>query len=237
MAKSEVVWPLDGVYGKNFRTTSSFGWRTHPITKTKKHHNGEDLVGQKLIRAIAGGTVIKAQASGVKKSNGEPGGYGYYIVIRHLIDGVFYTSLYAHTKKNSMLVKKGSKVQAGQVIAEMGTTGASTGIHLHLEIWRGRVNGWSNDGSGYADPIAFIKAHVAKGSVTSAISRPSVDADAKSAYAPITKPKYEEALSRGDGDKGQEVAYLQKALGVPVNGVSVLLLKLPWFRSRRSKKA
>jgi len=215
---STVVWPLDGVYGKNFRTSSSFGWRTHPITKNRKHHNGEDLVGQKYVKAIAGGTVIKARASGLKKSNGEPAGYGYFVVVRHMIDGVYYTSLYAHLKKGSFQVKKGDKIKAGKILAEMGTTGSSTGVHLHLEIWMGKVNGWSADGSGFVDPIPFIKAHIDKDAVIRVAKLPTPQSP-KRFSAPASKPKYTDAMSIGDADRGEDVAYLQKFLGIAVDGI------------------
>ena len=214
---SQVVWPLDGVYGKDFRTTSSFGWRTHPIKKTRKHHNGEDLVGQKYVRSMANGTVIKARASKTRKSNGEPGGYGYFVVVRHMIDGVYYTSLYAHLKKGSFQVKQGQKVKAGQVLGTMGTSGASTGVHLHFEIWKGKTNGWSADGRGFADPIAFIKAHAGKDSVTSAINLPSVDPEAEKIVVPSTKPEYKDILKRGS--RGEDVAYMQKYLGIEADGI------------------
>ena len=215
---STVVWPLDGVYGKNFRTTSGYGWRTHPISGNRKHHNGEDLIGQKYVHAIARGTVIKARASGLRKSNGEPGGFGYYIIIRHLIDGVYYTSLYAHLKKGSFQVKKGSKVWPGSVLAQMGTTGNSTGVHLHLEVRKGKTHGWGANGAGYYDPIEFLKLHVAKDVVEEVAELPTPDST-KTTPAPTVKPKYTEPLSIGDSDTGPTVAYLQKFLGVAVTGV------------------
>lgn len=215
---SKVVWPLDGVYGKNFRTTSSFGWRTHPIQKTRKHHNGEDLVGQKYIKSMADGTVIAARASKTKKKNGEPGGFGYFVTVRHKIDGVYYTSLYAHLKKGTTQVKEGQKVTAGQVLAEMGTTGASTGVHLHWEIWKGKTHGWTANGVGFADPIQFVRAYGAKGNVVSSIDKPSVDPETVEKFtAPATKPKYTEPLSKGD--RGEDVAYLQKYLGITADGI------------------
>ena len=216
---SNVVWPLDGVYGKDFRTTSSFGWRTHPISKVRKHHNGEDLVGQKYVKAMAAGTVLNARASKTKKSNGEPGGFGYFVSIRHQIDGVYYTSLYAHLQKGSFQVKAGDKVKAGQVLGIMGTSGASTGVHLHFEIWKGKTHGWTADGKGFADPIEFIKAYSKKGSVVSTIDLPSVDpeVEAKKYSAPATKPKYDEPLMKGS--KGEDVAYLQKYLGITADGI------------------
>lgn len=139
------------------RVTSPFGWRKDPVTKkNKKHHNGVDLVTGKKdepILAFANGRVIKAL-----KSTHPSGGFGYYVVIRHWFDGQFYTSLYAHMKPNSFKVKVGEKVTAGQQIGVMGTSGYSTGVHLHFEIWKGRTHGWSADGSGFADPLKFIEA-------------------------------------------------------------------------------
>lgn len=217
---SKVVWPLEGVYGKNFRTTSSFGWRTHPIQKTRKHHNGEDLVGQQWVRSMADGTVITARASKSKKNNGEPGGFGYFVTVRHQIAGEFYTSLYAHLKKGTFQVKEGDKVKAGQLLGEMGTTGASTGVHLHWEIWKGKTHGWTADGKGFADPIAFVQAHAAAGAVAESIGKPSVDKEElKKVAAPGTKPQYTDAMSLADADNGEDVAYLQKFLGITVDGI------------------
>jgi len=210
--KSKVVWPLDGRYGKDFRTTSPFGWRTHPIRGSRKHHNGEDMVGQRYVRAIAGGTVLKA-----RKSNHPSGGFGYYIVIRHMIDGTYYTSLYAHLKGGSFQVKKGSKVKAGQVIGVMGTSGASTGVHLHLEIWKGRTHGWSSNGKGFADPVKFLKAHVDKDAANESIGIPTPDPELDKYKAPADKPAYTNPIKRGS--RGEEVAFIQKYLGIKVDGV------------------
>ena len=216
----KIVWPLEGVYGKNFRTTSSFGWRTHPIQKTRKHHNGEDLVGQQWVRSMAAGTVITARASKSKKNNGEPGGFGYFVTVRHMIAGEYYTSLYAHLKKGTFQVKEGDKVQAGQLLGEMGTSGASTGVHLHWEIWKGKTHGWTADGRGFADPIAFVEAHGAASAVAESIGKPSIDKEELKKYAaPATKPKYTDAMSLGDADRGEDVAYLQKFLGITVDGI------------------
>lgn len=212
MSKSRVVWPLDGRYGKDYRTTSNFGWRTHPITGKKRFHRGEDLVGQRYIRAIAGGTVLKAL-----KSNHPSGGFGYYVVIRHMIDGTYYTSLYAHMKAGSFQVKRGQKVKPGQIIGQMGTTGASTGVHLHLEIWKGRTHGWTANGKGFADPIKFLKAHVDKDAVNDAIDLPVPDPDLEKFKSPSTKPSYTNPIKRGS--KGEDVAYIQKYLGIKVDGV------------------
>lgn len=152
---SLIRWPIDGVYGKHFKTTSSFGWRIHPIEKTKKHHNGEDLWAAPKdipIKAFADGKVIQAKVSGAPG-----GGYGWFVQIQHKINGDYYTSCYAHLAANSLTVKVGDKVTAGTVIGKMGSTGASTGKHLHFEICKGKSVKWTADGSGFVDPVPFIE--------------------------------------------------------------------------------
>lgn len=146
------VVPVNGKY----RITSPFGWRKDPITKKNtRHHNGDDIVTGKKdepVLAAMNGRVIKAQ-----KSNAKGGGFGYYVVLRHFIDGKFYTSLYAHLKPNSFKVRVGQLVKAGDQLGIMGTSGYSTGVHLHFEIWKGRTHGWSADGKGFVEPLRFIE--------------------------------------------------------------------------------
>ena len=155
-----ICWPVD-----KYKVTSPFGWRIHPVEKTKKHHNGVDMWSSKEpceIKAFCGGTVLNAGPSKVKKSDGEPGGFGYYVSVRHMINGEYYTSLYAHMVKGSLKVKKGDKVEAGQVLGIMGATGNVTGKHLHWEIWKGKTHGWTADGKGFTDPIEFTKLLLSK---------------------------------------------------------------------------
>ena len=115
------AWPTV----KPFRITSHFGYRIHPIRKTRHLHNGVDIAGvsSKNIFAIQGGTVIQAQPSGYN------GGCGKNIKIDH---GNGYVSWYMHLSKVG--VKKGDHVEKGQVIGIMGRTGSATGIHLHLTV-------------------------------------------------------------------------------------------------------
>lgn len=154
---AEFTQAIEGAYGKTWKVSSKMGWRIHPVHKTKKHHNGTDIIGigkdPIYVHAIANGRVLKAT-----KSTAAGGGFGYYVVIRHFIDGEFYTSLYAHLVPDSFQVKAGQKVKAGDVIGKMGTSGMSTGRHLHLEVWKGRTHGWSADGKGFLEPIEFVKA-------------------------------------------------------------------------------
>jgi peptidoglycan hydrolase-like protein with peptidoglycan-binding domain len=215
-----MVWPLDGEPGKNWTVRSpGFGWRVHPIDKVRKHHNGADITGQKWIKAIADGEVITARAAKSKKANGEPGGFGYFVTIRHKIGGQYYTSLYAHLVKNSFQVKEGDKVKAGKIVGEMGTSGHSTGVHLHLEVWKGKTHGWSADGSGFVDPIAFIRANLNANAVTSTVNLATPDPE-KSLKAPDKKPKMGDvSISLDDHNKGEDIAYLQKFLGIPVDGI------------------
>ena len=102
--------------------SSEFGWRIHPVLGTKKYHSGMDM-------AAPGGTNILAAADGTVRSAGWNGGYGYCVVIDH---GGGLATLYGHASK--LLVSSGQKVTKGQVIALVGTTGMSTGNHLHFEV-------------------------------------------------------------------------------------------------------
>ena len=141
------------------RISSPYGWRIHPIEKTRKHHNGVDYasaVGTDVF-AIAKGTVIFAGPSTIKLPSGEPGGGGYIIKIRHKVNGEWITSSYMHLRKGSISVRKGQKVVEGQAIAESGNTGASTGPHLHFEIQRGKYYIYTSNGTRYTEPVSYIK--------------------------------------------------------------------------------
>lgn len=158
MAKAQ--FPIDGKLGKDFKVTSYMGMRIHPVTKQKKHHNGTDIWSPHepcIIEAPYDGKVLEA-----KKSTAAGGGFGNYVILIHKIDGKFYTTLYAHMKDDSLKVKKGDKVTAGQMLGKMGTTGMSTGKHLHWELRLGKVHTWDAMGKNYIEPIGFFKALIAK---------------------------------------------------------------------------
>lgn len=114
--------------------TSRFGMRTHPIYGIRKMHTGIDISAPQgtTIRASAGGTVVFA---------GWWGGYGKVVIIDH---GGGISTLYAHC--SSIYVSEGQKVSQGEVIAAVGSTGLSTGPHLHFEV---RKNGKPVDPLGY----------------------------------------------------------------------------------------
>ena len=249
MAKAQ--YPIDGKQGKTWKITSIMGWRIHPVEKTKKHHNGTDIwspVEPCYIEAFYDGKVLHAGPSKIKKANGEPGGFGYHVQIAHKIDGVYYTSEYAHMAKGSIQVKKGQKVTAGTVLGKMGSTGMSTGKHLHFEIWKGKTHGWSSNGKGFVEPIAFIKALIAKEAAAAeagkstpedapVVPTPVHEAPAK-AVAPaapvkpvvaapaaptapaakIANPGYPGVYVKA-GSKGDAVKYIQQQLKVAVTGV------------------
>lgn len=109
------------------RTASGYGWRMDPIYHTRKFHAGMDF-------AANTGTPVYATANGKVIFAGRKQGYGNTVIIDH---GYNYRTLYAHLHKIS--TKRGKEVIRGEVIAEVGSTGKSTGPHLHYEvIYNGR---------------------------------------------------------------------------------------------------
>ena len=117
----DYLWPLPGRY----KLTSAFGYRIHPITHRPQSHTGIDI-------PAPGGTPIQASKGGQVVTSAYHSSYGNYVVIDH---GNGNSTLYAHM--SSRAVSEGQMVSQGQVIGYVGTTGSSTGNHLHLEI---RVN-------------------------------------------------------------------------------------------------
>lgn len=190
MAKTQ--FPIDGKLGKEYKITSEFGWRKDPLGRAdKKHHNGVDLWGAAptiYIEAFHDGTVLHAGPSSRKKADGSVGGFGFYVVVLHKIDGKFYTSAYAHMKEGSIKVKKGQKIEAGTVLGVMATTGDSTGKHLHWEIWVGKTHGWSADGKGFVNPIKFTQALIAKEDAIAEAPKATPE-DAPVAAAPVHDAK------------------------------------------------
>ena len=163
MAKAQ--YPIDGKLGKDFKATSLMGMRIHPVTKQKKHHNGTDIWSKHepcWIEAPYDAKVVFAGPSKTKNSDGSVGGFGYYVILLMKIDGKFYTSLFAHMQKGSLKVKAGQKIEAGTPLGKMGTTGMSTGKHLHWELRLGKTHTWDAMGKNYIEPIAFFKALIAK---------------------------------------------------------------------------
>lgn len=128
----EMAWPAPGYT----RITSPFGYRIHPILKTKKRHTGIDI-------GISSGKNVVAAADGTVIHSDWLGGYGKVIMIDH---GGGIVTLYAHN--SSLVVGEGTKVKKGDVVSKAGSTGMSTGPHLHFEV---RKNGE------YVDPIPWVR--------------------------------------------------------------------------------
>jgi murein DD-endopeptidase MepM/ murein hydrolase activator NlpD len=132
----EIIYPLS----TPSPITSAFGWRTHPITGSRRFHAGVD------IGAPTGAPVVAA-ASGTIVSAGWNGGYGKTITIQH--NGIQQT-LYAHLSE--IFVQPGQAIERGTVIGRVGSTGNSTGPHLHFENRMSTSDGWVS-----VDPGAEVK--------------------------------------------------------------------------------
>ncbi|MDY0340395.1 MAG: peptidoglycan DD-metalloendopeptidase family protein [Coriobacteriia bacterium] len=123
---------------------SAFGYRVHPILGYRKLHTGIDIGGRAVGKNINGATIVAA-ADGKVIYTGYRGGYGYCTIIDH---GNGVTSLYAHQLSGSISVSTGATVSKRDPIGKVGTTGLSTGPHLHFEV---RVNG------NPVDPMKYLK--------------------------------------------------------------------------------
>jgi murein DD-endopeptidase MepM/ murein hydrolase activator NlpD len=111
---------------RGFRVSSSFGFRRHPISGYRRMHQGIDF-------AAGMGTPVIAPADGVVVEARRWGGYGNWLRIRHS-NGL--ESGYGHLSRYASGMRPGQRVRQGQVVAYVGSTGASTGPHLHYELWR-----------------------------------------------------------------------------------------------------
>ncbi|WP_214849543.1 M23 family metallopeptidase [Exiguobacterium sp. s138] len=124
--------------------SSPFGPRNNPLTGKSERHTGLDLVNAK-------GTPIKAAAGGIVLRAGSATGYGNVVMITHLIDGRVWTTVYGHL--DSVSVKAGQTVMPGDIVGKLGSTGWSTGPHLHFEIHRGE---WAVGQPNAVDPASYI---------------------------------------------------------------------------------
>jgi murein DD-endopeptidase MepM/ murein hydrolase activator NlpD len=239
MAKSQ--FPVDGKPGKAWKVTSPFGWRVHPIKKTKKHHNGVDIWqggATTYLEACFDGKVV-----GVSTST-DPNGAGNKVVVQSTVMGKKVTWTYFHMVAGSIKVKVGQKIEAGTIVGKMGETGFATGKHLHWEIWKGHLKsqpmaGFAS-GKGFYNPmdftkavIEFEKAHVEAGKATAedapatlapthsvpeipTVAVPTeakvVPATAVAPAAPVAKPVLKV------GSKGTLVKVVQKKIGVTADG-------------------
>jgi murein DD-endopeptidase MepM/ murein hydrolase activator NlpD len=221
MAKAQQA--IDGVQGKDWKITSIMGNRIHPVTKAPKHHNGTDIWAPAepcWIEAPFDGVVTEA-----KKSTAAGGGFGNYVMIHHKINGEHYTTLFAHMQDDSIKVKVGQKIDAGTPLGKMGTTGMSTGKHLHWELHKGKKYEWSATGLNFIEPVAFFDALI-KYEAINGTAKSETPVDAPVAPAPVHgkapansgKMAYPGSyLKKGDPET-PAVLYLQKKLGVSPTG-------------------
>lgn len=127
---------------EKYHVTSTFGMRNHPILGIKKQHTGVDFRAPKgaKIMSTAEGEVITAMLSGRKK-DGSMSTYGKHVIVDHGC----YTTLYAHL--DTIYVRKGDILDFREYIGEVGSTGRSTGNHLHYEIRKEGV---------LVDPVEYL---------------------------------------------------------------------------------
>jgi murein DD-endopeptidase MepM/ murein hydrolase activator NlpD len=112
-------WPVDQGH-----ITSQFGRRNHPKSGEYQFHSGVDIAAEP-------GRPVKATADGIVSFSGWSGGSGNLVALEH---GFGYSTYYAHNKM--LIVKVGQKVKRGDIIGYIGSTGNSTGPHVHYEVWR-----------------------------------------------------------------------------------------------------
>ena len=123
-------WPVDG------QVSSSYGYRLHPKTGARDFHSGMDI-------AADPGLPVKATADGIVSYAGWSGGSGNLVALEH---GFGFSTFFAHNRL--VAVKVGQKVKRGDILGYVGSTGNSTGPHLHYEVWK--------EGKAL-DPITFVE--------------------------------------------------------------------------------
>ena len=140
---SRVVFPLPA---DTWVMTSPFGMRTHPVTGEHKLHTGTDF-------SAPAGTPILAAADGTVTFAGPSPGYGNLIIVEHTIAGQTVATAYAHMEGYGIHVAIGDRVTAGQHIGDVGSSGDSTGPHLHFEVRPGGTN------AAPIDPVPWLNSH------------------------------------------------------------------------------
>ena len=134
-----IQWP----FAVSVPISSGFGDRVAPCFGCSSFHEGTDFTP-------GAGAVIQSIADGVVSATSVTGAYGNHVIVDHMIDGQLVQSLYAHMQYGSIRVAVGQHITVGTEIGQVGSTGSSTGAHLHLEI---HVNGIP------VDPFVWLKAH------------------------------------------------------------------------------
>lgn len=133
--------------GYTINTRSPYGWRVHPITGKRKFHRGVDVAGSFPVTAAGDGVVSKVSYSPNKSTGG-----GHVVIIKHA-DRLF--TVYYHGA-HAPALKVGQRVKTGDFIYTAGSTGASTGNHLHFEVRTGSQGQWGTD----TDPVPYLNGAV-----------------------------------------------------------------------------
>ena len=128
MQKDVYISTPKGYPVSDYRLTSNYGRRPDPMDGIIKFHSGVDL-------ACSQGTLIHATADGIVSHSGWTSGSGYVVVLEH---GLGFSTIYAHNKTNA--VKVGQQVRRGEVIGYVGSTGRTTGPHVHYEVLKNGKN-------------------------------------------------------------------------------------------------
>jgi murein DD-endopeptidase MepM/ murein hydrolase activator NlpD len=174
-------------------TSSGFGWRLHPLMGTWLMHTGKDL-------AAPEGTPVVAALNGRVVSSGLAGGYGLAIEVEH--DGPRRRTLYGHLSE--LYVREGQMVRQGDVIGRVGSTGLSTGPHLHFEVRLPQQGGWVAVDPGELDPGGLFAAGggtssplpdavaLLVGQLVQSLERPSVAAPRAGAAAAAAWPAHQQ---------------------------------------------
>jgi murein DD-endopeptidase MepM/ murein hydrolase activator NlpD len=173
---------IDGVQGKDWKITSLMGNRIHPVTKAPKHHNGTDIWSPMepcWIEAPYDAVVVEA-----RKSTAAGGGFGNFVTLSHKINGEDYVTVYAHMLDDSIKVKPGQKIEAGTPLGKMGSTGMSTGKHLHWELQKAKKYAWNATGLNFIEPVAFFDALI-KLEAIKGTAKDQTPEDAPPAPAPV----------------------------------------------------
>lgn len=137
-----VQWPI----APTSDISSGFGWRVAPCSwGCSSDHQGVDF-------DPGYGTPIHVVADGVVVESSSDGGLGQHVVVEHSIDGVMVQTVYGHMIFGSQTVRVGATVTRGQIIGDVGSTGASTGPHLHFEVRPG--------GGDAIEPLSWLAASV-----------------------------------------------------------------------------
>jgi murein DD-endopeptidase MepM/ murein hydrolase activator NlpD len=137
-----IQWP----FSQGVPIASGFGPRKSPCRGCSSFHEGLDLTP-------GVGTPIQSIADGMVSEVGNPSGsFGVYAVVDHVIDGQKVSSLYGHMQRGSLNVSVGDTIKKGQIVGNVGSTGASSGPHLHISILLG--------GTVPIDPFAYLRLKV-----------------------------------------------------------------------------